>query len=327
MRRRQFIAVLASAAAWPIVARAQQAAVPVIGWIEPQSQLVAADFRLRSFKAGLAEAGYVEGRNVAIDFRFAQGDDARLPALAADLVRRQVAVIVTSSDESTRAAKVTTPSIPVVFLIGGDPVQIGVVASLNRPGGNLTGVAILGPDLMAKRLELLHKIVPTADLIAVLVGSAASNYQRNLTRDIQSAAGLLGVQLLVLNAATEREIMAAFSTMAQQRAGAVLVGAIRMTTTVRDQIISLASRHAIPSMHFESASVAAGALSSYGPDFAGAYRQVGLYVGRILKGERPADLPVVLPSKFEFAINLKTAKALGLTIPETLLATADEVIQ
>jgi putative ABC transport system substrate-binding protein len=326
MRRREFIAGVGGATvAWPIAARTQQPQMPVVGWLEPQSEVT--EFRLRSFKAGLAEAGYVEGRNVAIDFRFAEGDDARLPALVADLVRRRVAVIVTWTDESTRVAKVTTPSIPVVFLIGGDPVQIGVVASLNRPGGNLTGVAILGPDLMAKRLELLHKIVPAADLIAVLVGSAASNYQINLTRDIQSAAGLLGVQLLVLNAVTESEIAAAFSTMAEQHAGAVLVGAIRMTTTVRDQIISLASRHAIPSMHSESAAVAAGALSRYGVDLPGAHRQAGLYVGRILKGEKPADLPVVLPSKFEFAINLKTAKVLGLTVPETLLATADEVIQ
>jgi putative tryptophan/tyrosine transport system substrate-binding protein len=326
MRRREFIAGLGSAAAWPLVARAQQRALPIIGWLHALSPQATGDF-MPAFFRGLAEMGFVEGRNVAVEVRWAEGHTDRRAALAADLVRRQVAVIVTDTTIFARVAKEATQTIPVVFLAGGDPVEFGLVASLNRPGGNLTGVTVMGPDLTAKRLELLHKLVPAAASIAVLVGPAGNQYTEAETRDLQSAARVLGVRVQVYNIVTENEIAAAFTTLLQQQAGAVLMSSALVFFDARDEIISLAARYAIPTMFFDDLSAAAGALSSYGPDYVGANYQAGLYAGRILKGEKPADLPVLQPTKFQFVINLKTAKALGLTIPETLLAIADEVIQ
>jgi putative ABC transport system substrate-binding protein len=271
--------------------------------------------------------GFGEGRNVAVEHRWAEGHADRWAALATDLIRRQVAVIVADATLFARAAKDATQTIPIVFIAGGDPVKFGLVASFNRPGGNLTGVTVLGPDLSAKRLELLHKMVPASPLIAILAGGAGDDYTEAETRDLQSAARILGVRVQVYNVGNENQIPEAFAALVEQQAGAVLMTSNFIFRDAPDQIVSLAARHGTPTMFYTSAPVAAGALSSYGPDFVDAYYQAGLYAGRILKGEKPADLPVMQPTKFEFTINLKTAKALGLTIPETLLATADEVIQ
>jgi putative ABC transport system substrate-binding protein len=271
--------------------------------------------------------GFGEGRNVAVEHRWAEGQSDRRPALAADLVRRQVAVIVADATLTARVVKDATRTIPVVFIAGGNPVEFGLVASFNRPGGNLTGVAALGSDLIPKRLELLHKLVPAAASIAILAGSADNQFTRAETRDLQSAARVLGVHVQVFNVGNTNEIAAAFAALIAQQAGAVMMGSAFTFLEARDQIIFLAARHALPTMFYDSAPVAAGALSSYGPDFVEVYYQAGLYTGRILNGEKPADLPVLQPTKFVFALNNNTAKALGLTIPETLLATADEVIQ
>jgi putative ABC transport system substrate-binding protein len=318
MRRREFIAGLGSAAAWPLVARAQQPAMPVIGWISAvPGQMERA---LPLFSQGLAETGYVVGRNVTID---ASGDHVgQQAAIAADLVRRHVAVIVAVGIRAARAAKAATQTIPVVFLVAYDPVEVGVVASLNRPSGNLTGITTFGSELAAKRLEMLHKLVPAADLIAYLNRMPATDSAE--TERLQTAARVLGVRLLTLVGATESEIAAAFATIVEQRAGALLIapGAAAI-----DQVLSLARRYAVPTLFFPRDPVLSGGLASYGTPASELLRQVGIYTGRILKGEKPADLPVVQPTKIEFVINLKTAKALGLTIPETLLATADEVIQ
>jgi putative ABC transport system substrate-binding protein len=326
MRRREFIAGLAGAVAWPLGARAQQPALPVIGWLDQGSAGIRREF-VDAFRLGLAEMGFVEGRNVALEYRYADGYLDRLPARAADLILRRVAVIAAPSGGSAIAAKAATQSTPIVFTMGGDPVAYGLVASLDRPGGNLTGVAILGAEIAAKRLDLLHKLVPNAQSIAMLVGRVDSLYVQAESRDIQSAARALGVRLLLLNARNENDIAAAFSTLIEQKVGALLIGGSVLLDDARDQIISLAARHAIPAMFFWSYSASAGALLSYGPDNADASRQVGSYVGRILKGEKPADLPVVQATKFELAINLRTARALRLDIPPTLLAIADRVIE
>jgi putative tryptophan/tyrosine transport system substrate-binding protein len=326
VRRRTFIAGLGGAAAWPLAARAQRSILPTIGWLDFAPQASTRD-SVQAFKQGLAEAGYIEGRNAEMAYRWADGHSETLPALAADLVDRQVAIIVASTTAAALAAKAATRTIPIVFRIGSDPVEIGLVASINRPAGNLTGVAQLGSDLAAKRLALLHELVPAAQLVAILVDPADFIFSQAETRDLLSAARALGVRVLVLNAGNDNDIAAAFSRLIELRAGALLISADTFFYAARDQITSLAARYAMPTMYFESAAVPAGALLSYGPDIFGSNHQVGIYAGRILKGERPAELPVMQPTRFELAINLKTAKALGLTIPETLLATADEVIQ
>jgi putative ABC transport system substrate-binding protein len=326
MRRRDFIAGLGSAAVWPLSARAQQRALQIIGWLHARSPQTTRDFTPAFFR-GLSEMGFGEGRNVAVEHRWAEGHADWQAALAADLVRRQVALIVADATGSARVAKDATQTIPVVFIAGGNPVEFGLVASFNRPGGNLTGITLLGPDLSAKRLELLHKLVPAAALIAILTGAAGAQYTEAETRDLQSAARILGVRVQVYNVENKNEIPAAFAALIEQQAGAVLMTSNFIFRDAPDQIITLAARHAIPTMFFDSAPAAAGAFSSYGPNYVDAYYQAGRYAGRILKGEKPADLPVMQPTKFELVINLNTANALGLTIPEALLATADEVIQ
>jgi putative ABC transport system substrate-binding protein len=328
MRRREFIAGLGSAAAaLPIGAHAQKGSLPIIGWLHAQSPEAHGAF-MPAFDQGLLETGFVDGRNVVTQHLWAEGHYDRRPALLADLVHRKVSVIVTDTTGGAVEAKSATRTIPIVFTAaGGDPTKFGLVESLNRPGGNVTGVAILGLDIEAKRLELMKQLVPSAGLIAALANSAGGQYGQTKMGELRSAANVLGVSAVIVNVDTPSEIASAMETVAAQKADALLVGASIQLQQARAQIIALAARHRIPALFWDSTSVAAGGLSSYGPDFVGAYHQAGLYVGRILKGEKPADLPVVQPTKFELVINLKTAKALGLTIPETLLATADEVIQ
>jgi putative tryptophan/tyrosine transport system substrate-binding protein len=327
IKRRTFIAGLGSTAAWSLAARGQQGGqMPVVGWLDGQSLETSREL-LPAFRKGLAETGYVEGRNVIVEYHWAENDNDRLSALAADLVRRHVAVIVANNTSSALAAKAATQTIPIVFAMGSDPVALGVVASLNRPAGNLTGIAILSGYIAPKRLALVGELVPAVASIAMLINPANPSYVQAETKDLQSAAHVLGVRVLVLNGGTESDIAAAFATLVEQQVSALLISADTFFYTARHQIISLAARYAIPTMFYNRAAVAAGGLFSYGNDLSADIRQVGLYAGRILKGEKPADLPVVQPTKFELAINLKTAKALGLTIPETLLATADEVIQ
>jgi putative ABC transport system substrate-binding protein len=274
----------------------------------------------------LAETGYVEGRNVVVEYRWAENHDDRLPALAADLVRRGVAVIIALGTPGALAAKAATQTIPIVFRAGSDPVEIGLVASFNRPAGNITGIANLSAYIVSKRLALLHELFPAAT-IATLVNPGNPRFTQVEIRDLQAAASVLGVRIQVLNGATPSDIERAFATLVKQRAGALLISADAWFFTARDQITALAARYAIPTMFFDRTSATAGGLLSYGFDQRDVNHQVGVYVGRILKGQKPADLPVIQPTKFELVINLKTAKALGLTIPETLLATADEVIQ
>jgi putative ABC transport system substrate-binding protein len=326
MKRREFIAGLGAAMIWPRSALAQQGPLPTIGWLDFAPRESTRD-SVPAFKQGLAEAGYAVGRNAEIEYRWADGHGEMLPALAADLVNRQVTVIFASTTPAALAAKAATRNIPIVFRIGTDPVEIGLVASINRPAGNLTGVAQLGSDIAAKRLALLHELVPAAQLIAIIVDPANPIFAQAETRDLQSAARVLGVRVLVLNAGNDNDVAAAFSRLVELRAGALLMGADTFFYAARDQIISLAARYAMPTMYYESAAVPSGALLSYGPDIFRSNHQAGIYTGRILKGEKPADLPVVRPTKFELAINMKTAKALSLTIPETLLATADLVIE
>jgi putative ABC transport system substrate-binding protein len=309
-----------------VVARAQQLAMPVVGFLSAQSAEVDYKDTTIPFLQGLKEAGFVTGQNVAVEYQYAENQFDRLPALAADLVRRRVAVIVASAIVVVLAAKAATATIPIVFFAGGDPVALGLVASFNRPGANLTGIAILGAELGPKRLQLLRELLPNAPRFGVLADPANPATQ-SIVADLQAAARRLGLQLVVANARTDSELETAFATFSQQRVGAVLLGNSTLYSRRTEQLAALAARHALPAIFQNREFVLAGGLMSYGSSFGYGFHQVGIYTGRILKGEKPADLPVEQPTKFDLVINLKTAKALGLTIPETLLATADEVIQ
>jgi ABC-type uncharacterized transport system substrate-binding protein len=327
VRRRDFITLLGgAAAAWPLAAHAQQPPMPVIGFLSSLS-LAATERLVAAFRQALKESGYVEGQNVAIEYRWAEGQYDQLPALAADLVRRQVAVIAaTGGPASGLAAKAATPAIPIVFVSGGDPVKEGFVSSLNRPGGNATGVNVLLTAMEGKRLGLLRDLVPTASLIAVLLNPTNPPFDAQLS-DIREAARAAGQQIHILHANSEREIDAAFTMAVEVRAGALLVAADPFIFSRRDRVVALAARHAIPTIYEGREYVVAGGLASYGVSLADAYRQVGNYTGRILKGEKPADLPVVQSTKFEFVLNLKTAKTLGVSISDNLLTLANEVIE
>jgi putative ABC transport system substrate-binding protein len=326
MKRREFITlVVGAAAAWPVAARAQQA-TPVIGYLGGATFESMHDIQIAAFLRGLAETGFVEGRNVTIEYRWAGGEYDRLPALAADLVRRQVTVIATSSPiASALAAKAATATIPIVFATGADPVKFGLVASFNRPGSNLTGVSWVGNALVPKLLEVLRALVPQADTLAVLVNPSNPNAEPD-TRDAQAAAHILGVQLVVQYASSERDLDPAFASFAQHRAGAFLVSDTFLISR-SEQHVAMTQRYRVPGISDVRRFTMAGGLMSYGTPEADQYRQVGVYVGRILKGEKPADLPVMQPTKFELVINLKAAKALGIEVPPALLARADEVIE
>jgi putative ABC transport system substrate-binding protein len=328
MRRREFITLLGgAAAAWPLAARAQQPAMPVIGFLNTQSP-EANTGRLRAFRQGLKDTGYVEGENVAIEYRWADNQIDRLPALAADLVRRKVAVIVaTTASPPALAAKTATTTIPIVFLVAEDPVRLGLVASLSRPGGNLTGINFFNAELIAKRLELLRELVPTAIRVAVLVNPADATNSESALREVNVAARAMGLQTQVLNAGTSGEINAAFATFVRERPDALFVGGDAFFNSRRVQLANLASRHAIPAVYPGRDFAEAGGLMSYGSNLTDTFRPIGVYTGRILKGANPVELPVVQSSKFELVINAETARMLGLTVPPSLLATADEVIE
>jgi putative ABC transport system substrate-binding protein len=328
MRRRDFITLFGgSALAWPLAARAQQPAIPVVGFLStasPDSYAI----RLRAFRQGLKDAGYVEGQNVTIEYRWAEGQNDRLPALAADLVHRQVdAIVAGGGTPSAVAAKAATAAIPIVFEVATDPVKIGFVARLDKPGGNLTGVANLNVEIGPKRLELMHELLPSVTVIAVLVNPANPALFEPFVRSLQTAASGLGLELHILNASTERELDTVFATLVQLKAGALVIGPDVFFNSHIEQIAALAIGHAVPAVYQYRPFVDAGGLLSYGSDEAETYHQVGIYAGRILKGEKPADLPVVQSTKVELIINLKTAKALGLAIPLPLLGRADEVIE
>jgi ABC-type uncharacterized transport system substrate-binding protein len=325
--RRKFLAtLLGGVAAWPLATRAQQPAMPVVGFLHSVSADAMPSHAL-AFRRGLAETGYVEGQNVAVEYRWAEGQYERLPALAADLVRRRVAVIAAGGTAAPAlAAKAATSTIPIVFQTGSDPVKDGLVASLNRPGGNVTGVSRLSFALAPKRLELLHELVPKATAIAFLV-NPTNPVAPSQIQEIREPARTLGLQIQVLEANSERQIEIAFETVVQQRFGALLLANDTYLSGRRELFVALAARHAIPVMYAGRDAVAAGGLISYDASGVDQFRQVGSYVGRILKGEKPADLPVLQPTKFELAINIKTAKALGLEVPSMLLARADEVIE
>jgi ABC-type uncharacterized transport system substrate-binding protein len=325
IERRKFLAAVGSAAAaWPLAARAQQSTVPVIGFLDGQTF---DPYLMAAFREALKGAGYIDGRNVAIYFRSADGQTDRLVTLAGDIVGRRVTVIVTTGGGAAAiAAYAATTTIPIVFVTGVDPVTSGLAMSLNRPRGNATGVYILQQVMEGKRLGLLHGLVPTAGLIAVLLNPTNANFQSQL-RGVQDAARDLGQQVSILSASNERDIDAAFATVTQSRAGALLVGSDPFFNNERDQVIAQAARHAIPAIYEGREFAMAGGLASYGTSLADAYRQAGIYAGRILRGEKPADLPVVQPTKFEFVINLKTAKTLGLEVPLGLSASADEIVE
>jgi putative tryptophan/tyrosine transport system substrate-binding protein len=324
VRRREFILGLGGAAAWPRAARAQSA-MPLVGYLnsgaaKPMAGLVSA------FREGLSEAGYVEGRNVAIEYRWAEGRSERLPELAAELVRRRVAVIVAVGGSApAQAAKQATSTIPIVFVSGDDAIEAGLVSSLGQPGGNVTGISWLASSLEAKRIGLLRELVRDGDLgVLVSPGFPSAKVQ---TRDAQEAARELGIRVEVLNASSERDLETIFANLGQQRLGSLVVNPSPMFYNLREQIVALAARHAVPAIYYTRDYAVAGGLMSYGTSLLEAARQAGVYAGRVLKGEKPADLPVLQPTKFEFVINLKTAKALGLDIPPTFLALADEVIE
>jgi putative tryptophan/tyrosine transport system substrate-binding protein len=327
MRRRDFVKLIAgSAATWPLAARAQQPAVPVIGFLNSTSPQAWENY-VAGFRAGLKEVGYIDGQNVTIEFRWAEGHYDRLTEMAADLVRRKVAVLVSTGGEpSVLAAKAATMTIPIVFTSSIDPIRAGFVSSLSRPGGNITGVYLFTSQIESKRLGLLRALVPGVQLIAVLLNPNRQDYARQ-KRDVEEAAHAIGQQIHLLLASNESEIDAAFATVTQPRAGAMLVGADPFLNSQRDKIIALAAGQAIPAMYEQREHALAGGLMSYGTNLTEGYRQAGVYAGRILKGEQPGDLPVVQSTKFEFVINLKTAKALGIEVPPNLSAEADEIIE
>jgi len=327
MRRRDFIAgIVGSTIAWPFTARAQQAAMPVIGFLSTRSPAEAASV-LAAFRQGLGEIGYFEGKNVTIEYRWAEGQYDRLPGLAAELVGHQVAVIAaTGGEPSPLAAKAATTTIPIVFTISGDPVEAGLVASFNRPGGNLTGTTIIGVEMGPKRLDILRQLLPNAKTIAMLVNPKYHTTQVEV-RNVEDAARAFGMTISVLNGSTESEIDTVFTAIVQQKADALIVGTEPFLLGQRDQLVRLAARHNLPTVYFLREFVEAGGLLSYGPNLANGYRQAGVYTGRILNGAKPAELPVLRPTSFQLFINLKTARALGLPIQATLLATADEVIE
>ena len=326
MRRREFITLLGSIlTAWPLAARAQQPGMPVIGYLSGRSPEAEAPI-VAAVRRGLQEIGYLAGQNIAIEFRFSDGQDDQLPALAADLVGRRVTVLVATDRPSALAAKAATATIPIVFASGADAVEIGLVASLNRPGGNATGVNVFTTELGPKRLELLRQVAPKAGTIAFTVNPNATTSGRQVN-ELQAAAAALGQQILVLNAGNEQEINEAFATIVERRVAAVLYGAAVFFQVRQDQLIALAARHSIPAMYEWREFVTAGGLMSYSTNRAEAFRQVGIYTGRVLKGANPADLPVMQSIRFEFVINLKTAKALGIKLSDDLLSLADEVIE
>jgi putative ABC transport system substrate-binding protein len=328
MRRREFMALLGGAAAitWPLTARAQQPLMPVVGFVHSASSSYMARFA-HAVRQGLNETGYIEGQNVLIEYRSAEAQYSRLPGLVADLVGRKVAVILAAGgSDPARAAKAATGTIPIVFVSAADPVKAGLVASLNRPGGNVTGVSLMGSALEAKRLELLHQLVPGAALIGVMVNPNYPDADLQL-RELQEAAGVIQRQTYLVRASTDRDIDTAFAAVAQQGAGALLVAQDPLFVSRNEQIVALAARHKLPAMYYQREYAEIGGLISYGTHFADGYRQAGVYVGRLLKGAKPADLPVVQPTRFELVINLKTARALGLEVSPSILARADEVIE
>jgi putative tryptophan/tyrosine transport system substrate-binding protein len=324
LKRREFITLLGGAATWPLAARAQQTAMPVIGFLGTASPGPYAPY-VAGFHRGLREVGYTEGQNVAVEYRWAENRNDRLPALASELVRRQVSVIVTLAT-GTMAAKTATTTIPIVFLIGEDPVRLGLVASLARPGGNLTGVNLFSGELAAKRLEILREILPAAHRVSVLVNSTGPNAETTV-RDVQSAAKAMDLDARIVSASTIGEISAAFTTFERERPDVLFVDLDPFLTSRRVQLVTLATRYAIPASYAVREFAEVGGLMSYGSSLTDAYRQLGVYTGRILKGAKPAELPVVQASKFELVINVETARILGLTVPPKLLATADEVIE
>jgi putative ABC transport system substrate-binding protein len=327
MKRREFITLLGgAAAAWPLAARAQQPAIPVIGFVNAASPQNFAR-PLSAFLKGLSETGYVDGHNVVIEYRWAEGHNDRLPAMAADLVHRQVAVIAATTTAAALAAKAATTTIPIVFETAADPVQLGLVASLNRPGGNVTGATQLTVGLVPKELELLHELVPTAHVMALVVNPTNPALAETESREVLSAAHTLGLELHVLNASTERDFEVALANVIQLRAGGLVIATDVFFTGHSEQLAALAARHAVPAVYKGREFAAAGGLMSYGSDITDSYRLAGNYTGRILKGDKPADLPVQQATKVELIINLKTAKALGINVPNTLIGRADEVIE
>jgi len=328
MKRREFITILGGvAAAWPLAARAQQAAMPVIGYLGPSSFERSAGFSLVNFKRGLAETGYVEDRNVTIEYRWADDQYERLPALAVELVQRRVAVLVAAGSPTALPAKAATTVIPTVFMVASDPVELGLVASLNRPGGNLTGVAYLNVEVAPKRLELLHEFVPTAKRFALMVNLANPSAPEGQVKELQAAVRTLGLELTVLNARNPIEIEDAFETLVRDRIEALQIGVDALFGNHIDQLVALATRHKVPTIYPWREFTAAGGLMNYGSSIPDAFRQVGVYTGQILKGAKAADLPIWRPTTLRFVLNLKAAKALGLQIPDRLLALADEVIE
>jgi putative tryptophan/tyrosine transport system substrate-binding protein len=326
MKRREFISLLGGAAAtWPLAARAQQAAMPVIGFLR-STPATGFAYTVDPFRQGLNDAGFVEGKNVAIEYRWADNQQDRLPGLVADLLRRQVAAIVGAGVPAAQAGKAATATTPIVFVIGADPVRVGLVASINRPGGNITGVVFSVAPLVAKLLGMLHELVPRASIIAVLRDPNGPNFESQ-SRDLEEAARAIGPQILMVNAANEREFHAAFANVVQAGAGGLLILPTAFFFSQRRLLAMLAARHALPTVHSLREYAEVGGLISYGPSQSDAYRRAGVYVGRILKGEKPGDLPVELGTKFDLVINLATAKALGVEIPPNLLALADEVIE
>ena len=327
MRRRDFIRLIGGASAWPLAARAQQPAMPIIGFVHAGAPSAYMTRMANAFSQGLKEVGYIEGRNVVIEDRWAEGHNDRLPAVMAELVSRKVAAILAAGGPAPGlAAMAATATIPIVFIAASDPVAMGLVPSLNRPGGNVTGVSMVSSTIEAKRLEILHELAPKASAIAAIINP---NYPgaKAQTQELQGAAAHLGVKLILLNASSLSDVEPAFNSLVQQGAGALLVVQDPVFVNFQEKFVTLAAQHAIPVIYSQRDYAVAGGLVSYGPDFADGYRQCGVYVGKILKGEKPADLPVVQPTKFELVVNLKTAKALGIAVPQTLQVAADEVIE